>query len=132
MRRNIALVLCLSILLTCSACVNFFPITVRGVLESENPKMTIIMDGDGSTFGNYGELTQDDGSVIEIVLSISPSGFCIYENKEFREDGLPGINTPKLFTGKCRQKGDTIRLILKDDEGEIILKKVGDISESSE
>lgn len=114
----------MSILSICTACVNFFPITITGVLESETPKMRIVMADDPGKFGNDGELTQDDGSIIKIVFAASHGDFAIYE---FNEDGQYGTYGTILYKGKCRQKGDTV--ILKvDDDTEIVLTKVSDLS----
>lgn len=128
MRKGTFWIFFISILLICTACVNFFPVTIDGVLESESPKMRITMSTDPHKFGNDGELTQDDGSVIKIVLSINHGSFCIYEFKEFQENEMPGPNTPILYKGKCRQKGDSIVLYV-DDGSEIVLKKVDESSE---
>lgn len=127
--RKIVLFICFIFLLPmCTACVNFYPITITGVLESETPKMRITMNTDPHKFGSDGELIQDDNTVIRIVLSISHGSFCIYEYKEFQENEMPGPNTPILYQGECRQKGDTIVLYV-DDGSEIVLEKVVESSE---
>ena len=124
MRKIIVFIFLMFILSMCTACVNFFPIKVTGIVESESPRMRITMNTDSTKFGNEGELTQDDGSVTKIVFATSHGGFAIYE---FNEDGQYGTNSTILYKGKCRQKDDTI--ILKVDDGsEIVLEKVDELS----
>ena len=113
------------ILLMCTACVNFYPIKVTGTVESESPKMRITMNTDPTKFGNDGEITQDDGSIIKIVFATSHGDFAIYE---FNEDGQYGTDSTILYKGKCRQKGDSIVLYV-DDGSEIVLEKVVESSE---
>ena len=125
MRKRTFWIFFISILLICTACVNFFPVTIDGVLESESPKMRITMNTDPHKFWSDGELTQDDGSVIKIVFADFHGDFAIYE---FSEDGQYGTNGTILYEGKCRQKGDSIVLYV-DDGSEIVLKKVDETSE---
>ena len=111
----------------CTACVNFYPITITGVLESETPKMRITMNTDPHKFGSDGELIQDDGSVIKVVLSQGNGKFIIFQ---YQEDEQYGTGSTILYQGKCRQKGDTIVLYV-DDGSEIVLEKVSTISSNS-
>ena len=108
-------------LLTLPACVNFFPITINGTLESENPKMRIVMSDDPTKFGNDGELIQEDGTVVQIVFSVSHGDFFIFK---FDEEGRYGTDAIVLFEGECRQKDDDTLILFVDDGSKIILKKV--------
>ena len=126
--RKIVLFICFIFLLPmCTACVNFYPITITGVLESETPKMRITMNTDPHKFGSDGELIQDDGSVIKVVLSQGNGKFIIFQ---YQEDEQYGTGSTILYQGKCRQKGDTIVLYV-DDGSEIVLEKVSTISSNS-
>ena len=125
MRKGTFWIFFISILLICTACVNFFPVTIDGVLESESPKMRITMSTDPHKFGNDGELTQDDGTVIKIVFSQGNGKFTIFQ---YQEDGQYGTDSTILYEGKCRQKGDSIVLYV-DDGSEIVLEKVDESSE---
>jgi len=132
MRKKMTLISFLSILLMCSACVDFSVITLSGTVESENPQICIAITNTSGGYGSPGKFTQDDGSEVEIVFSVFHGNFTIYENKEFNENGMPGLNTPILYNGKYRQKGDTVILYV-DDGTEIILKKVSELpTETSE
>ena len=122
MKKRSVLIIVLLLSLMCSACVDFFPLSIDGTLESEDPKIRITLSEDPTKFGSDGELTLDDGTVVKIVFVKSHGSFTIYEFNENGEYGPDCI----LFKGKYRQKGDTLRLILDDDAGEIMLEKVAD------
>ena len=119
MRKGIALIPFLIILLVCSAC-DVSPLNMEGTYESEEPKICIVTSTDPTQFGHNGELIQDDGSVVKIVLAGRHGKFFIYK---FQEDGGYGPDDTILYSGEYKSKDDTI--ILKVDDGkEIILKKV--------
>ena len=126
MRRKIILIFCIVILFILSACVDFFPITIDGTLESENPKMRIVMSDDPTKFGSDGELIQEDGTVVQIVFSVSHGDFFIFK---FDEEGRYGTDAIVLFEGECRQKDDDTLILFVDDGSKIILKKVEETSD---
>lgn len=113
-------------LLTLPACVNFFPITINGTLESENPKMRIVFLDDPTTGAKPGELVQEDGTVIEIVFRASHGDFFIFQANE---EGRYGTDAIVLFEGECRQKDDDTLILFVDDGSKIILKKVEETSD---
>ncbi len=126
MRRKIILIFCIVILFILSACVDFFPITIDGTLESENPKMRIVMLNDPTTGANPGELVQEDGTVVQIVFSVSHGDFFIFKSNE---EGRYGTDDIVLFEGECRQKDDDTLILFVDDGSKIILKKVEETSD---
>ena len=124
--KKVILIFSFMMLLTLPACVNFFPITINGTLESENPKMRIVFLDDPTTGAKPGELVQEDGTVIEIVFMASHGDFFIFEANE---EGLYGTEDIILFEGECRQKDDDTLILFVDDGSKIILKKVEETSD---
>lgn len=124
MKKTLIFTYCLLILLLCSACVDFYPLRIDGILESETPQMQIVVSEDATKFGNDGELTDNNGAIVKIVFTAMHGDFIIYK---FQEDEQYGINSTILFSGKYKLKGDT--LILNCDDGsKIILKKVENLA----
>lgn len=106
------------VLLLCSGCVDFTPLNIEGILESENPKIRIVISDDPG-FGHDGELIQDDNAVVKILFTGRQGKFFIYK---YQEDKAYGTNSTILFRGSYKIKDDT--LILKTEDGsKIILKK---------
>jgi|GEM_PF-3776513 len=126
MKKKVILIFSFMMLLTLPACVNFFPITINGTLESENPKMRIVFLDDPTTGAKPGELVQEDGTVIEIVFRASHGDFFIFQANE---EGRYGTDAIVLFEGECRQKDDDTLILFVDDGSKIILKKVEETSD---
>ena len=124
--KKVILIFSFMMLLTLPACVNFFPITINGTLESENPKMRIVFLDDPTTGAKPGELVQEDGTVIEIVFRASHGDFFIFQANE---EGRYGTDAIVLFEGECRQKDDDTLILFVDDGSKIILKKVEETSD---
>ena len=118
------IILCLLIVLIFSSCVNFRPLNIRGLLESDNPSMRIEIVSN-SVHGYIGEYKQKNGDVVKITFEARKGDFKIYEFQE--DDDYVGKDIV-LFEGEYRVRGKT--LILKCDNGdEIILKKIADLPE---
>ena len=136
-KRHLCICL-LSISLFVSGCVNIYPPIPKGRWESTAPKIYIefgaLMNPSqlpeiGDRTENRGEIIHENGTTTKISLSYMHGKFDIYE---YREDARYGTEDKTLYRGKYRLKGDKLRLILEDDGGELVFKRVGDVSESSE
>jgi len=122
MNKKITLSFCILVLIIFSSCVDFNPLKIDGTWESTNPKIRFVISTDPYKFGNDGEFTKDDGTVIKIVFSAARGRFFIWEADEEKKYGTDAIC---LFKGKYKHRGETLILFV-DDGSRIVLKKVED------
>lgn len=118
--------ICLLLLILCTGCVDFHPVYMGGVYESEDGRLRIYDYNDPGKPGDEGELVLIDGSIQKISFSVSHGDFTI---DRFREDGLYSVDDI-IYRGKARERGDTVTLYVNDGS-KIVLKKVADLPESS-
>jgi hypothetical protein len=122
MKKFFTVILCFVVLFQCG-CVNYPYYEASGVWESENPKIKIIIDNDSSHWGDYGILTNDDGSNTKIVFKALHGQFIIYK---YQQNGQYGLDSSMvLFKGTFKTRKES--LILKTEDGQkIILKRTSE------
>ncbi len=67
------------IMLMFSGCVNWYPLDVDGTYESEDPKMVIHFDSEGT---DYGTFTDENGNTKDIVVDSYPGRLAIFYNRK--------------------------------------------------
>ena len=119
--KKIICLLSLSLFLLASCTNPFMEIRLTGVFESETSNVKVVLIDGTSHF--LGELEENDGTKMNILLIATRGGFAIYE---ISETGTYGGDY--IYHGKFKQKKDAL-ILITEEAGEIVLERKSDVPE---